>query len=385
MTGSLRILQIHNRYRQPGGEDSLVEMERELLRSNGHDVEVYERTNPQGAGDSLRALLAAPWNPVTVSSLEDLINATHPSVAHVHNTWFAISPAAFAATHRSGLPTVLTVHNYRLACINGQLLREGHPCTICVGTHPWAGVKYRCYRDSLFASSVAAGTLALNRRMRTWERYVDVFLALTNFMKEFLIASGLPPERIIHLPNFTPDPGGRRNLPSESDTILFIGRLSPEKGIEQLLEAWVRSAPEGLRLVMVGDGPMAAQLAGQRWSGIEFRGRLDRPEVRELMLRARALVVPSTWFEGQPMVVLEALSAGLGVIVSDQGGLPETVGDGGVAVGSWSDFSFDDLGDVDRLGISAKRRWEEAFTPEAHLAALLGAYAQAASWHKRRP
>jgi glycosyltransferase involved in cell wall biosynthesis len=384
LTGSLRILQIHNRYRQAGGEDSLVEMERELLRSNGHDVEVYERTNPHGTRDSLSALLAAPWNPATVTSLEDLVASTNPSVAHVHNTWFAISPAAFAATHRAGLPTVFTVHNYRLACLNGQLLRDGNPCTICVGTHPWAGVRYLCYRDSLFASSIAAGTLALNRRLGTWERSVDVFLALTTFMKEMLIASGVPSERIIHVPNFTSDPGVRRNPPSQSDTVLFIGRLSPEKGLEQLLHSWVRSAPEGLRLVVVGDGPMAAQLASQRWASVEFRGRLDRSEIRELMLGAKAMVVPSTWDEGQPMVVLEAMSAGLGVIVSELGGLPETVGDGGRAVRSWSDFSFGDLGDVDRLGTSARSRWNETFTPEAHLESLLAAYDQAAYWHKQR-
>jgi glycosyltransferase involved in cell wall biosynthesis len=360
-------------------------MERELLRSNGHDVEVYERTNPDAAWESLGALMGAPWNAGTISSLKGLVASSKPTVAHVHNTWFAISPSAFAATHRSGLPTVLTVHNYRLACLNGQLLREGNSCTICVGTHPWAGVRFRCYRDSFFASSVAAGTLALNRRLGTWERYVDVFLALTSFMKEFLIASGLPGERIIHLPNFTSDAGLRRNLPSQSDTVLFIGRLSPEKGLGQLLEAWARSAPEGLRLVVVGDGPMAAQLASRGWAGVEFRGQLNRSEVRELMLGARALVVPSTWYEGQPMVVLEAMSAGLGVIVSDLGGLAETVGDGGTAVRSWPDFSFNDLGDVDRLGISARIRWQEAFTPEAHLEGLLAAYDQATYWHNRRP
>ena len=385
MTGSLRILQIHNQYRQAGGEDAVVAMERELLRSDGHEVEVFERTNPRGAGQTAAALLTAAWNPAVVSSLKDLVAFTKPSVAHAHNTWFAISPAALAATHRAGLPTVLTIHNYRLSCINGQLLRDGHPCTICVGTHPWAGVRYRCYRDSALASSSAAWTLALNRLLGTWRQHVDVFLALTDFMRETLIATGIPGERIIQLPNFTSDPGPRSNPPSHSNTVLFIGRLSPEKGLDQLVDSWIRSAPKDLRLVVVGDGPLASVVAGQEEHGIEYRGRLSQSEVRALMLGARALAVPSIWYEGQPMVVLEAMSAGLGVLVSDLGGLPETVGAGGIRVPLWADFSFEDLGDVDNLGCAARDRWSDLFTPTRHLEGLLAAYEQAAYWHNRRP
>ncbi|HJU82410.1 MAG TPA: glycosyltransferase [Acidimicrobiia bacterium] len=358
-------------------------MERELLRSAGHDVAIFERTNPVGAAKSLGALMAAPWNPVTVSSINQLMASTLPSVAHIHNTWFAISPAALAATHRAGIPTVFTAHNYRLACINGQLLRDGKPCQICVGTHPWAGVVYRCYRDSFLASSAAAGTLALNRRMGTWQKHVDVWIVLTTFMKEVLSATGIPGERIVHLPNFTFDPGPRSDPPSSSDTVLFVGRLSPEKGLEQLLECWAQSPPKDLRLVIVGDGPLAPLLSGQDLPGVEFRGRLPQSEIRDLMLGARALVVPSTWYEGQPMVVLEAMSAGLGVVASDLGGLPETIGEGGQTVRSWFEFSFRDLIDVDRLGRAARKRWSEVFTPERHLQGLMNAYDQAAYFHNR--
>jgi glycosyltransferase involved in cell wall biosynthesis len=360
-------------------------MERELLRSAGHDVSIFERSNPNGTLESLGALASAPWNPLTTSSINRSIESTSFSVAHVHNTWFAISPSVFRATHRAGLPTVLTVHNYRLACINGQLLRDGQPCQVCVGTHPWAGVGYRCYRDSFLASAAAAGTLALNRRLGTWQKHVDVFIALNNFMKEILIASGVPSERIVHVPNFTADPGPRRHQPSNSDTVLFVGRLSPEKGLDQLLACWARSAPSELRLVVVGDGPMASQLARRDLRGVEFRGRLGQTEVRELMLSARVLAFPSAWYEGQPLVVLEAMSSGLGIVASNLGGLPDTIGEGGMTVRSWSDFSFRDLADVDHLGLSARKRWCDTFTPERHLEGLSEAYVQAAYWHKRRP
>ena len=130
---------------------------------------------------------------------------------------------------------------------------------------------------------------------------------------------------------------------------------------------------------------MASLVAGQEEYGIEYRGRLSHSEVRRLMLGARALAVPSIWYEGQPMVVLEAMSAGLGVVVSDLGGLPETVGEGGIRVPVWSDFSFEDLGDVDGLGRAARQRWSDVFTPAQHLESLLAAYDQAAYWHNRRP
>jgi glycosyltransferase involved in cell wall biosynthesis len=130
---------------------------------------------------------------------------------------------------------------------------------------------------------------------------------------------------------------------------------------------------------------MASQLTGRDWHGVEFCGRLDQSEVRNLMLSARVLAVPSTWYEGQPLVVLEAMSAGLGILASDLGGLPETIGEGGRKVRAWSDFSVLDIGDVDLLGRAARKRWSESFTAERHLEGLEGAYAQAAYWHKRGP
>ncbi|HKY48637.1 MAG TPA: glycosyltransferase family 4 protein [Acidimicrobiia bacterium] len=375
----MRILQLHNHYREPGGEDAVVEAERALLEGAGHEVVRFERTNPVGVAATAGSLLAAPWNPVTASAVRRLVRTRRPSVAHVHNTWFSMSPSVIGALHREGVPTVMTVHNYRLACINGQLLRQGKPCQICVGTDPWSGVRYRCFRDSVAGSAVAAATISLNRSLGTWEDRVDRFLVLTDFMRDILVRTGLRSDRIDLTPNFVDDPGPRRSMPGQSKTVLFVGRLAPEKGIDLLIDCWERSAPGGLTLEVVGDGPLLTAMRKRAVPGVVFRGRLDRAEVRSLMLTSRALAFPSIWYEGQPMVILEALAAGLPVFASDLGGTAETVGEGGLVVDSWSAFSFADWSDevLNSVGSAGRRRWESRFTPQRHLESLISSYGSA--------
>ena len=357
----------------------MVEAERALLEGAGHEVVRFERTNPVGVAATAGSLLAAPWNPVTASAVRRLVRTRRPSVAHVHNTWFSMSPSVIGALHREGVPTVMTVHNYRLACINGQLLRQGKPCQICVGTDPWSGVRYRCFRDSLAGSAVAAATISLNRSLGTWEDRVDRFLVLTDFMRDILVRTGLRSDRIDLTPNFVDDPGPRRSMPGQSKTVLFVGRLAPEKGIDLLIDCWERSAPGGLTLEVVGDGPLLTAMRKRAVPGVVFRGRLDRAEVRSLMLTSRALAFPSIWYEGQPMVILEALAAGLPVFASDLGGTAETVGEGGLVVDSWSAFSFADWSDevLNSVGSAGRRRWESRFTPQRHLESLVSSYGTA--------
>jgi glycosyltransferase involved in cell wall biosynthesis len=168
-------------------------------------------------------------------------------------------------------------------------------------------------------------------------------------------------------------------MPGQSETVLFVGRLAPEKGIDLLIDAWESSAPPGLTLEVVGDGPMLTILKRRAVSGVVFRGLVSRAEVRRLMLTSRALAFPSIWYEGQPMVILEALAAGLPIFASDLGGTAETLGEGGVTVDSWSSFSFADWPDsvLNAVGSAGRRQWEDRFTPQLHLARLLGSYGAA--------
>jgi glycosyltransferase involved in cell wall biosynthesis len=372
----MRILQVHTRYRQPGGEDVAVETEAELLLDAGHQVLTHRAGNPEGARAAV-ALAAAPWNEAQARAVARRVDQLRPDVVHVHNTWFATSPAVFSAVRRTGVPVVMTLHNYRLVCAAATLFRDGAPCTDCVGTHPWHGAQHACYRGSRLQSMVAATTIDLHQRRGTWHRDVDRFIALTDFGRDQFIAGGLPSERIVVKSNSVDDPGPRPKPPSASDAVICLGRLSAEKGLDGLLDAWER-APDRLRLVVVGTGPLEASLRARAPERVEFEGRLRPHHVTSLLLSSRALVFPSMSFEGQGLVALEAAAAGLPVMLSDHGALSDLFspgadellfppGDVDALAGRLA--RLDDDGFVDEHGRFTRRRFEERYS---HATALEG-------------
>jgi glycosyltransferase involved in cell wall biosynthesis len=388
----VRVLQLHTPYRQPGGEDAVVRAEAEVLRRSGHEVVQYQVQNPPGAAGAIGSLVLSPWNPLQARRVQGLAERIRPDVAHVHNTWYAQSPAVLWALRRAGVPTVMTLHNYRLVCANGQLFRDGAPCEDCVGASPWHGVQHGCYRDSIVLSVPAAGTIALHDRLRTWSRTVDRFVVLSEFAAERLVRGGLPPDRIELKPNFVADPGPRAAPAAASATVLYVGRLSPEKGVELLVEAW-REVGEGpLELVVVGDGPLRERLARRPVARLRLVGQLPAAEVRRQMLAARALVLPSVWYEGQPVAVLEALAAGLPVLGSGIGGVPELLAPLGRdwlaapgEVASWV-AALRALADPERVEVASARAralYERSFSAATAARALEGVYERAAD-HRAR-
>jgi glycosyltransferase involved in cell wall biosynthesis len=370
---SMRVLQVHNRYRQPGGEDAAVQAEANVLRKAGHDVVQYFADNPRHPAGTAVSLAMAAWNPHSVRGLRQLVERERPDIAHVHNTWFSLSPSVVAALDRCSIPVVMTLHNYRLLCANAMLLRDGKPCEKCVGTHPWHSVRHRCYRDSAVASAAVATTIAVRAALDPWARHVRVFVAPNEFARQRFITGGLNPEKIVVKPNFVSDPGPRPAPPSRSDVALYVGRLFPEKGAHVLLEAWERLQGRQMRLVVVGDGPMRDRLQ-KRWAEVvSFTGPLPPYEVRRLMLESRALVFPSMWYEVQPLTVLEALAAGLPVLASRLGGNVDLLRTGGddedwlVPAGDvegWT-AALERLADgehVDAAGAVARQRYEAQFS-----------------------
>jgi glycosyltransferase involved in cell wall biosynthesis len=363
-----------------------------VLRRSGHEVVQYQVQNPPGAAGAIGSLVLSPWNPLQARRVQGLAERIRPDVAHVHNTWYAQSPAVLWALRRSGVPTVMTLHNYRLVCANGQLFRDGAPCEDCVGASPWHGVQHGCYRDSMVLSVPAAGTIALHDRLRTWCRTVDRFVVLSEFAAERLVRGGLPPDRIELKPNFVADPGPRAAPAAASATVLYVGRLSPEKGVELLVEAW-REVGEGpLELVVVGDGPLRERLARRPVARLRLVGQLPAAEVRRQMLAARALVLPSVWYEGQPVAVLEALAAGLPVLGSGIGGVPELLAPLGRdwlaapgEVASWV-AALRALADPERVEVASARAralYERSFSAATAARALEDIYERAAD-HRAR-
>ena len=383
----MRVLQVHTGYREAGGEDRVVEAEARLLRSAGHEVDQHLAANPVAALPSVAALGRAPWNPRAAREVVASARRLRPDVVHVHNTWFALSPAVVAGVAAAGFPVVLTLHNYRLACIAGTLHRDGHRCTDCVGRGPLPGVVHRCYRDSALLSGVAAATVGLHRRRGTWSRDVRLYLAPSPVVEQAMVGAGLAAARVRVKPHFTDDPGPRPAPPSRSGRVLFAGRLSPEKGVDVLVEAWA-AAPAGLELVIAGDGPLAGALRGRAGPGVRFLGAVPADALSREMLGARALVFPSTWEEPFGLVLVEAMAHGLAVVGSDAGAtrwIVDPLEDGqlvrpgdpaslAAALARLADDAF-----VDRAAEAGRKAYEARFTPPANLELLEDAYRQAAA------
>jgi glycosyltransferase involved in cell wall biosynthesis len=324
----LKILQVHNYYQQPGGEDQVYLAECELLEQHGDSVEQYALHNEAiNRTPAVKAAFETIWNANSYRAVRKFIHRYRPDVLHCHNTFPIVSPAVYYAAAADRVPVVQTVQNYRLICPAATLLRDGRTCEVCVGRLFAApGVLHACYRGSRSASAALAAMLTLHRLAGTWHDKVHVYLTPTNFVKSKLCQGGLPAERILVKPNFLPsDPGLG---PGDGGYALFVGRLSPEKGLTTLLRCW-RRVPE-FPLKIAGSGPMLDNVRSQARDlpHVSVLGFQERIEVLDLMKKAAFLVVPSEWYEGFPMTVVEAMGCGTPVVASDLGSLREVVVEG---------------------------------------------------------
>lgn len=318
----MRILVAHNLYQQHGGEETVVAAETELLRAHGHEVELMTRDNREVPGMGRLALaVESHWSRRTAADLAERIRAKRPDVVHVHNTFPLLSPSVYWTARAAGVPVVKTLHNFRLLCIQGSMLRNGARCTECVDGAWLPGLEHRCYRDSFAQSAVATSVRVLHRAAGTYLRKVDAFIVMSRFAREMLTRSGIPAERLHVKPNFVPDADGPE-MPRSG--LLFVGRLTEEKGVGVL--AALARAGVGAPLEVLGDGPMRHRL--ESVAGLTLHGRQPPARVSEAMRGAIALLLPSIVHEGCPMVVLEAFSRGLPVIASRLDPLPEFIEDG---------------------------------------------------------
>jgi glycosyltransferase involved in cell wall biosynthesis len=321
-----RIAVLHNYYQHSGGEDVVFHSEVELLRSYGHEVFTYTVSNDTLKGlSALQMARRAIWNPESYHALKKWFAETRPDVAHFHNILYLLSPSAYKAAYDSGVAVVQTLHNYRLICPGGQLLRNQKPCELCVGKlYPYPSVFYGCYHGDRKMTFLRTLFVLQQKRAKLWEQAIQVFIALTEFSREKFLQGGLPQEKLVVKPNFVaPDPGMGEH---RGEYFLYVGRLSPEKGIGVLLEAWQRfSTPPPLKIV--GDGPLAStvQHAAQTSRAIEWLGKRPRDEVLTLMQDAKALIFPSICYENMSVSLIEALATGLPVIASGHGSMASIV------------------------------------------------------------
>lgn len=378
---AMRILSVHNAYQHRGGEDTVVESEIDLLRSRGHDVQIYTRSNLDVSSESSLSLaLQTLWSDRSTRDLTSLVASFRPDVVHAHNTFPLVSPSLYWVAGKLGVPVVQTLHNFRLMCLNALYLRDGKVCEDCTGKLPWRGVVHGCYRGSKAASAVLGGMLTLHRGLGTYQNKVSRYIALNEFCRSKFIEGGLPAERIVIKPNFVdapPPPAMQRS------GVLFVGRLSAEKGIHTLAEATKHWPQPSLRVA--GDGPEAALLDGL--SGVTRFGSLPSAQVRLQMEQAAALVVPSIWYENFPRTIVEAFAAGLPVIVSRIGALADIVADGQTGLlfepGNALDlaekltWAQNHPAEMAAMGLAARQRYEREFSPQANYQCLMDIYQQA--------
>jgi glycosyltransferase involved in cell wall biosynthesis len=379
------VLVAHNHYQEGGGEDVVFEAEAALLESRGHRVVRYEAHNDDiGSMAAPRLAGRTFWSTRSYRELRELIGRERPSIAHFHNTFPLISPSAYYAAAAEGVPVIQTLHNYRLLCVNALLFRDGAACEDCLeGRSLWPGVRHACYRKSRAVSGVAAAMLTTHWKLRTWARKVHTYVALSEFARGKFVQAGLPAERIRIKPNFL----GVNAACGAGDGgyALFAGRLSAEKGVEVLFEAWKRLDGR-LPLKIVGDGPLA-ELVAERSAGmssVEWLGARPRTEVISLLQGAALVVHPSLAYENMPIYLIEAFATGSPAIVSGHGALAEMVEDGAVgrhfAPGDAGDLAakvaalMDDPGERERMSRQARKLFERSYTEERNYDLLMEIY-----------
>lgn len=378
----MNILVAHNAYHFRGGEDTLVDAELVMLRAHGHRVYLYRRDNAELAGmPAARAALEAIWSPRTVDDIRSLHREFRPDLIHAHNTFPLISPSLYDAARQLCIPVVQTLHNFRLLCPQAMLLRRGQVCTDCVGRWPWRAVVHRCYRGSFAQTAVTATMLAVHRLRKSWAEGVSRYIVLNRSCRDLFIAGGLPPEKLRIKPNFV-EGSGAPQWKNRAGGV-FIGRLSPEKGLATLARA-LQSLP-GKQIDVYGKGPLQSMV--ERTPGLRYRGFLSSTQLRQCMQQTAYLVMPSTGMESFGLAAIEAFACGVPVIASRQGGLGELVthmkngllfapGDSSAlaAAIAYADTHPEQMRD---MGMDAYQTWLAQYTPERNYELLMHIYDEA--------
>lgn len=338
-------------YEKGGSERYMFELSR-ALESRGHRIVNFSMAHPlnvaseqskyfvperdYGAGAFHRGAVSAAMNfvrsPLAARLLSRLLSDERPDVAHLHNIYHQLTPSIIDVLHEHRIPVVMTLHDYKLVCPSYTMFANGEPCYRCRGGRFHHAVTTKCGGDR--ARSLL---LAVESYWQRWTRVydqVDCFIAPSEYLRGVMLDAGIAESRIVHVAQLSPESGedageAAPQVPPPADLpprfVAYLGRLSAEKGIDVLLEAMTlaREVP----LVVLGDGPMGAELRGMAdargLTNVFFAGHVSRPVVDAALSRSVALVVPSLWAENAPMVLFEAAAAGVPVIVSDRGGLPE--------------------------------------------------------------
>lgn len=380
----LRVLVLHNHYQQAGGEDTVFEQEVALLRQNGVTVETLIFTNETFDGSwvgNLQSAAQAFYNTNSARRLAGVLDEFRPDVVHIHNLFYTASPAVILVARQRGIPVVMTLHNYRLVCANGLLMRPGQvPCEDCLtSVFPLSGIQHGCFRDSPAQTAHLTLLTSVHRLLNTWKQ-VDRFIVLTEFARQTFLRSSLrlKPEQVAVKPNSLANLG-YAPFAQRDDFFLYVGRLSGEKGIQTLIEAAYTSP---FPIHIIGDGPLKGlvQEAAQTLDHVHYLGTQSRQAVWDAIRQCRALVVPSLCYEGLPTVILEGFASGTPVICSNQQNLNQIVEHNKTGLlfktGDSNDLihTINQPADLEQLAQNGHREYLAHYTPERSFQGLMDIY-----------
>lgn len=326
-----KVLIVHNYYQLPGGEDTVVENEKNLLINNGHEVVLYTRHNDEIKTRGIISKLLLPLETIfsikTYKEVKRKIIEENIDIVHVHNTLPLISPSVYYSAFSCKVPVVQTIHNFRLLCPGATFTRDNNICEECVDRSLFYSIRYKCYRGSLIQSIISAINLAFHRLIGTYKK-VNGYIVLTKFNKEKLM-NLIDKKNIYIKPNFV----NKSNEPiakQSENYFLFLGRLDELKGIQMLIEIWVDI--KDINLVVIGKGPLEVGISEfiekNKLDNVNLLGYKNKEEVMQFISKAKAIIVPSQWYEGFPMTIAESLSMGVPIIAGDIGNLSTIIESG---------------------------------------------------------
>lgn len=377
------VLIVHNYYQIPGGEDTVVANEKKMLEEHGNKVILYSRNNAELDQISMLQKFILPittiFNPRTYKEIKGLIKSENIEVVHVHNTLNMISPAVYYAARAMKVPVVQTVHNFRLLCPGATFYRDGHICEDCVKQGLKCAVKHRCYRGSKIQTLACVISTWFHRMTGIYGKIN--YICLTEFNRSKLLElKQIKPEKVFVKPNFVDSKGSFVPEESRENQFVFAGRLDKLKGIDILFQAWKRMGNTAPKLVVCGTGPMeewCKEFARQNQVNIELRGFVPNIETRKLIANSKALVLPTQWYEGFPMSIVEAFSVGTPVVCSDLGNAGSIVEEGVTGCKFKSDSEESLVAAVNRckgMYESTMNEYQKKYTEENNYADLIDIY-----------
>jgi len=388
----MRVLLVHNYYLNPGGEDVVFNNEYKLLKKHGIDVNKYSISNKElDQRSNLSQALNSIWSSSSYNTLMEILKSNNYDIVHVHNTHAVLSPSIFYACRENGVPAVLTLHNYRILCPKATLYRDNNVCELCVKKNfPYYAIYYKCYHNSTLHSIALSMSVAFHNNFGTYRRIVNQCIALTNFSRDLFVKSGIPNKKINIKPNFLEsDPGFSRK---RKNYFLFIGRITEEKGIKTLLNTW--SLNNNYPLKIVGDGDLKeyvkTKIDEESLTNVEYLGQVNSSnKIIKLLKDSYCLILPSLWYEGFPMTIVESFATGTPVISSKIGSLAEIVKHKGNGLlfkpGDVHDlllkikWAWENEKDINIYGINARKEYEQKYTSKKNYNQLINIYEKAIS------